>query len=78
MDLGSTQPLTEMTTRNTSWGLRRPVHRADNLTTLMCRLSLNLGASNSWNPQGLYRTVTGIALPSLHFTFIIIIIVIGI
>jgi hypothetical protein len=26
---------------------------ADNLTTFMCRLSLNLGASISWNPQGL-------------------------
>ena len=27
--------------------------RADNLTTFMCRLSWNLGASTSWNPQGL-------------------------
>ena len=39
MALGSTQPLTEMSTRNISWGLRRPVRRADNLTTFMCRLS---------------------------------------
>jgi hypothetical protein len=32
---------------------RRPVRRADNLTTFMCRLSRNLGASNSWKPRGL-------------------------
>ena len=35
----------------------RRVRRADNLTTLMCRLSWNLGASTSWNPQGLSRPV---------------------
>jgi hypothetical protein len=28
---------------------------ADNLTTFMCRLTRNLEASTSWNPQGLYR-----------------------
>jgi hypothetical protein len=39
MALGSTQPVTEMSTTNISWGLRRPMHRADNLTTIMCRLS---------------------------------------
>ena len=55
--LGSTQPLTEMSTRNISW---RPVRRADNLTTFMCRLSWNLGASTSWNPQGLSRPVMGL------------------
>ena len=33
---------------------------ADNLTTLMCRLSWNLGASNSWKPQGLSRFVMGL------------------
>jgi len=36
------------------------VLRADNLTTFMCRLSLNLGASTSWNPQGLSRPVMGL------------------
>ena len=35
------------------------VHRAANLTTFMCRLSWNLGASTSWNPQGLSRPVMG-------------------
>jgi len=33
------------------------VRRADSLTTFMCRLSWNLGASTSWNPQGLFRPV---------------------
>jgi hypothetical protein len=36
------------------------VRRADNLTTFMCRLSRNLGASNSWNPEGLSRPVMGL------------------
>jgi hypothetical protein len=40
--------------------LYRPVRRADNLTTFMCRLSWNLEASISWNPQGLSRTVMGL------------------
>jgi len=35
--LGSTQPLTQMSTS-------RPVRKADNLTTFMCRLSSNLGS----------------------------------
>jgi hypothetical protein len=60
MALGSTQPLTEMSTRNTSWGVKRPVCRADNHITFMCWLSWNLGASNSWNPQGLSRPVMGL------------------
>ena len=58
--LGSTQPLTEISTRNISWGWRRPVRKADNLTTFMCRLSWNLGTSTSWNPQGLCRPVMGL------------------
>jgi hypothetical protein len=33
------------------------VRRADNLTTFMTRLFWNLGASTSWNPQGLSRPV---------------------
>ena len=35
----------------------RPVRRADNLTTFMCRLSWNLGNSISWNPLGLCFTL---------------------
>jgi hypothetical protein len=36
------------------------VRRADSLTNFMCRLSRNLGASASWNPQGLSRPVMGL------------------
>jgi len=60
MALGLTQPLTEMITRNNSCEQRRPLRRADNLTTFTCRLSWNLGASTSWNPQGLSRPVRGL------------------
>jgi len=62
MALGLTQPLTQMSSRNISWGLRRPVRRVDNLTTFMCRLSWNLGASTSWKPQGLSTPVIGLLL----------------
>ena len=57
---GLTQPLTEMSTRYISWGLRRPVHRADDLTTFVCWLSWNLGASASWNPQSLSTPIMGL------------------
>ena len=58
MALRLTQPLTEMSTSNLFWGYRRLVRRDDNLTTFMCWFSWNLGASASWNPQGLSRPVT--------------------
>jgi hypothetical protein len=41
-------------------GEMRPLRRADNLTTYICRLSRNLGALTSWNPQGLSRPVMGL------------------
>jgi hypothetical protein len=34
MSLGSTQPLTEMSTRNLSGGKGRPARKADNLSTI--------------------------------------------
>ena len=34
------------------------MRRADNLTTFMCRLSRNSGASTSWNHKGLSRLVS--------------------
>jgi hypothetical protein len=51
--LGSTQPLTEMSAS-------RPVRRADNLTTFMCRLSSNPGFLTSWNPRVLSSPVQGL------------------
>jgi hypothetical protein len=62
MALGSTQPLTEMSTRNISWGgggggkggryvgLPTSLPSCDNCLEI-------LGASTSWNPQGLSRPV---------------------
>ena len=32
----------------------------DNRTTFMCRLTFNLGATTSWNPQDLSRPVMGL------------------
>jgi hypothetical protein len=49
------------------------VRRADNLTTFMCRLSRNLGASTSWNPVDLSRPVMGL-LYLLHISITLIII----
>jgi hypothetical protein len=54
MALVLTQLLIEMSTRNISWWIKTA---GVNLITFMCRLSWNLGASTSWNPQGLSRPV---------------------
>ena len=66
--LGLTQPLTEMSTRNISWVDKGG--RCVGLTTLppsCARLSWNLGASTSWNPQGLPRPVMGLLYLILKF-----------
>jgi hypothetical protein len=81
MAQGSTLCLTEMSTRNISWGLRRPVRTAD-LIIFMGRSSWNLDASTSWNPVDLpwpfYRdcftllpfTVCEMSqIPYIHFYF---------
>ena len=59
MVLGSTQPLTEMSTGSISWGKRG---RCVRLTTYHhpVILSRNLGTLNSWNPLGLSRPVMGL------------------
>jgi len=51
--LGSTQPLTEMITRNISWGVGRQVRRVDRLTEFTHRLSRNLRSSASWKTLSL-------------------------
>jgi hypothetical protein len=67
MALGLTQPLTELSTRNNFWGCKGgPVHTNDNLTTFMCRLAWNLGASTSWNPHGLSRPAMGLLYLCLY------------
>ena len=62
MALGSNQPLTEMSTRGISWGKKRPVLKADNLSTILCRCheSRNL---NFLEPSGPLQAYNGTALP---------------
>ena len=60
MALGSTQPLTEMSTRNISWRVKAASAFGWQPSTLMCQMSRNLGASTSWNPQCLSRPVMGL------------------
>jgi hypothetical protein len=54
-----TQPLNRNKYQEFYLGQRRPVRRADNLTTFMCRLSINSGASTTWNLKGLSRPLVG-------------------
>jgi len=63
MTLGSTQPLTEMSTRSISWVKGG---RCVRLTTYYhpVPLSRNQGTLTSWNPLGLSRPVMG--LPYLY------------
>jgi hypothetical protein len=56
MALGSTQPLTEESTRNLPGGKGRPARGADNLTTDCLE---NVGASTSHNPMGLHGLLQG-------------------
>jgi hypothetical protein len=58
--LWSTQPVTEMSTGNISWGVKVVGALTDKLTIFMCQLSWNLGAWTSSNPQGLSRSVMGL------------------
>jgi len=58
MALGSTQPLTEMCTRSISWGLRRPVRKADNLPP-SCAVVMKFGNLNFLEPSGHLGPVMG-------------------
>ena len=61
MALGSTQPLTEMSTRNISWGLRRPVRKADNLPPSCAGVTKN-GELNFLEHSGPLQACNGTAL----------------
>jgi hypothetical protein len=60
MAMGSTQSLTEMSTRNIPGGEARPVRKTDNLTAI-CEpiVYKNVGASTSHSPMGLHSPLQG-------------------
>ena len=58
-----TQPLIEMSTRDVSWGQRRPVHSVDNLATFVCWLFRNSGSLNLLVPKRPAQACTRKALP---------------
>jgi len=69
MTLGLTHPLTEMSTRNISWEGGKG-GRCMGLTTLppsCADCSEILGASNSWNPQGL----SGLVIELLYLLYLL-------
>ena len=79
MVLGSTQRLTEMSTRNITWGYRRPVSRSDNLKTILshCHVTWepqipgNLGASRASNKIALLYNKNQPVAPKPQINFIL-------
>jgi hypothetical protein len=59
MALGSTQPLTEMSTRNLPGGKGRPARKAQPHRHLWADCLENVGASTSHNPVGLRGLLQG-------------------
>jgi len=62
MALGSTQLLTEMSPKSISWGLRRPVHKADNLPPFRTVVTKS-GKPNFLEHSGPVQVCNGTALP---------------
>jgi hypothetical protein len=59
MALGSTQPLTEMSTRNVPGGKGRPARKTDNLTAI-CEPSIKRESLDVSQPYGPPQPVKGI------------------
>jgi hypothetical protein len=62
MVLGSTQPLTEISTRNLSGAKGWPECKADNLTAICEQLPTRCGSHDVSQPYGPSRPLTGMAL----------------
>jgi len=60
MARGSTQSLTEMSTRSIFWGLRQPVLKADNLPP-SCAVVTKSGNLNFLDPSGPVQACSGTA-----------------
>jgi hypothetical protein len=73
MTLGSTQPLTEMSTRNLPGGKGRPARKANNLTPSLSRLYRKCGSLDVSQPYGRLRTLTEIPLPFYVFMYLLFI-----
>jgi hypothetical protein len=69
MVLGSTQPLTEMSTGNLPGSKGRPAHEADNSLPSVNQLSRKCGSFDISQNYGPLRPVTRIALPFLPSSF---------
>jgi hypothetical protein len=66
MALGSTQPLTEMSTRNLSGGKGRPERKADNLTAICEPI-----VKKMWEPQRLTTLWVSMACYRDSFTYVL-------
>jgi hypothetical protein len=72
MALGSTQPLTEMSTRNLPGGNGRPARKADNLTAICAPIVWKM-----WEPRCLTALWASAACYTDSFTFITFYLILG-